>query len=133
MQATTAIARRQPPCQGAATPTAGAAAPAVGPPLRPSRCKRLCTQAAVAPTGWLQSVVPVGGASAHKRCPCGLLPLRAAAAPCGRRWPPFWTGPGRSQGPLWVAGRPSYSLHSLRKRSKNIRMEKIKEVKRHPL
>ncbi|RWV89810.1 hypothetical protein GW17_00048025 [Ensete ventricosum] len=84
--------------------------------------------------------LPVGGcysagsASARRRCPCELLPLWAAVAPCGHRWPPFWAGPGRSQltpcgglgrglamggRPCMGAGRPSSSLSSLQKHSEN--------------
>ncbi|RRT44358.1 hypothetical protein B296_00032592, partial [Ensete ventricosum] len=123
-QATTAIARRQPPCQGAATPAAGAAAPAVGPPLRPSRYKWLCTQAADAHAGWLQSVVPMGGASVHKRCPCGRLPplVVVAGLPCGLAL-------AAAKAPYgWPAAPPTRCLHY-----ENIRMEKIKEVKRPPI
>ncbi|RRT35644.1 hypothetical protein B296_00036633 [Ensete ventricosum] len=32
--------------------------------------------------------------------PYRLLSLRVATAPCRRRWPPFWAGPGRNIRPL---------------------------------
>ncbi|RWW18742.1 hypothetical protein GW17_00017252 [Ensete ventricosum] len=97
-QATVALTRRQPPCQGVATPTAGVATPSSGragrdgsplrtpysrPPLLAQRCKRVCPRAAVAAAG---------------------------CCPRERRRPPMRAGPGRcrsppSRGPWSLPGR----------------------------
>ncbi|RRT31764.1 hypothetical protein B296_00056490 [Ensete ventricosum] len=102
MRATVALARWQSSCQGAATPATRAGAPTGSSPLREpcnrsplraSRCKRLCSRAVV--------TLRAG----HRRsCPrATLLPLQAAATPCGCRWPPFQAGHGRD---LDVGDRP---------------------------
>ncbi|RWV81876.1 hypothetical protein GW17_00056667 [Ensete ventricosum] len=85
--AAAALARWQPPCQGAATHAVALTsgnplrAPCSRPPLRASHCKRLCPQAAVAPAGWLQPTVHAGVCCPHGRhfCPQA-LPLWAAVA-----------------------------------------------------
>ncbi|RRT45630.1 hypothetical protein B296_00030460 [Ensete ventricosum] len=68
------------------------------------------------PCGLAQSAVPAGGCR----------PFRAGSGNT-------WLRPGRALPALHRAGRPSSSLPSLRKRNKNIRMEKMKEAKRPPL
>ncbi|RZS15020.1 hypothetical protein BHM03_00046799 [Ensete ventricosum] len=143
-QAVAALARWQPPCQGAATPVAGAVtllaaglaagnsplrAPYSRPPLWALHCKRLCLRVVAAPAGWPQPTVPAGGTSARKHCPCGLLPPLAgtvglpfglALAKANR---PLAGGLGRGLAvggrPCMGAGRPSSSLPSLQKCSKN--------------
>ncbi|RZS09949.1 hypothetical protein BHM03_00041089, partial [Ensete ventricosum] len=89
---------RQPPCQGAATPAVGAAAPAGDSPLRVGR--------------WRPSLAGAPLAAA----PCGLLPLRATA-PC--RWPaaPLQGTLAAASCPLQPAtASPSSSLLLLRTR-----------------
>ncbi|RWV83167.1 hypothetical protein GW17_00055266 [Ensete ventricosum] len=123
-----------PPCQGAATPAAGVAAPSGD-----SVGRRRQPLAGAA----LQAAVPAGncrpcGLAATDRAHGRLLPPRATLLPvvvarCRRCWPNFQTGPSRSRsppclgrgwvaGPAWgmvMAGHPSSSLPSLRKCSKN--------------
>ncbi|RZS23644.1 hypothetical protein BHM03_00056608, partial [Ensete ventricosum] len=82
-------------------------APCSRPPLRAPRCKRVCPRVIVALTGYC---------ACERRRP----PLRAGSGSnrsprCRGPWP--WVA-----GPTWglaVVGRPSSSLPSLRKRSKN--------------
>ncbi|RZS21074.1 hypothetical protein BHM03_00053659, partial [Ensete ventricosum] len=75
-----------PPCQGVATPAAGAVAPAGDsplwapysrPPLRAPRCKRLCPRTTTAPCGRLP---PLAGAAG---LPFGLA-LAVASRPLAR-------------------------------------------------
>ncbi|RWW49508.1 hypothetical protein BHE74_00044310 [Ensete ventricosum] len=118
-------AKGQPPERSVATPTGCRAGrgrqPLVG-ILQPA----LLASAAV------QAVLPVGSSFVHRRCHCGLLPLRVTVAPCGRRWPPLRASPNYSRSPpcrglghdrpYMGAGRgypPLPSLASLRKYSKN--------------
>ncbi|RWW69371.1 hypothetical protein BHE74_00023028, partial [Ensete ventricosum] len=95
-------AKGRPPCWRQGWPRA----PCSRLPLRAPRCKRL----------------PPLRAGRCRSCPRAAL-LPAGAAPMGC-WPPFQTGPGHD---LTVggrscmgAGRPSSSLPSLQKRSKNM-------------
>ncbi|RZS08183.1 hypothetical protein BHM03_00039126 [Ensete ventricosum] len=57
--------------------------------------------------------MPASDASARKRRPCGLLPLRVTVTPCRRLWPPLRASPDYSRPPpcrvlaatwSWVAG-----------------------------
>ncbi|RWW47151.1 hypothetical protein BHE74_00046883 [Ensete ventricosum] len=84
-------------------------------PLRASRCKQLCPRMAVAPAGWPQ---PVGTSTCRCR-PYGLLPLRATDAGLPFRLAVVWSWVVGPEWGLAVAGRPSSSLHSLRKCNKN--------------
>ncbi|RWW03429.1 hypothetical protein GW17_00033411 [Ensete ventricosum] len=146
-QAATALARWQPPCHGAATPADGTTAPVggragrgrptAGPlfgcravsdyanerlsPLRAGR-SRSCPRAALLAT----SAAPVGC------CPCmrlpplagtaglpvGLAPATASRPLAGDLGRGLAVG-GRPYMGLVVAGRPSSSLPSLRKHSRN--------------
>ncbi|RZS16503.1 hypothetical protein BHM03_00048496, partial [Ensete ventricosum] len=137
-QATVALAHRQPLCSGAATTAANAAAHAGGRASRGWQPLVGVLQSAPLAGTAMEANVPVSSASAHRRRPYGLLPQRAAVAPCGCRLPPLRAGPGRSRspplvgamaaawpwatGPAWGlarVGRPSSLLPSLRKCSKN--------------
>ncbi|RWV87561.1 hypothetical protein GW17_00050427, partial [Ensete ventricosum] len=123
----TALAYRQPSCQGAA----GVAAPDGGRAGRGRQPLAGALQSAPFAGVALQASVLAG--SYH---PCGLLPLRATLAslagcyPCERHWPPLRASPSPSRPPpckgpwprpghgwsgrgLVVAGRPSSSLPSL--------------------
>ncbi|RWV93999.1 hypothetical protein GW17_00043503 [Ensete ventricosum] len=105
------------------------------PPLRASRCKRVCLRATAAPAGWPQPVVPTSvayvGCCPHKR---RRPPLRATALASGASLPcglalavadrPLARGLGRGLAvggrPYMGAGHPSSSLPSLRKYNKNV-------------
>ncbi|RWW51674.1 hypothetical protein BHE74_00041951 [Ensete ventricosum] len=100
-QAAAALARWQPPCQGATTPAAGVVAPAGGSPLR-APCKRLCSRAVAAPCG-------------RRWPPFRAGPSRSQPPPCRGPWP----RPGRGWPTLQGGCRPSSLLPLLRKRSKN--------------
>ncbi|RWW37465.1 hypothetical protein BHE74_00057409, partial [Ensete ventricosum] len=130
-QGAVALARRQPPCQGAATPATGAAAPVGGRPLRAGHWRpplvscRLWATASMGDSPYglalAASSRPLVGGLGHSR-----LPLQSA-------WP--WVaapttglvmaghpckGSGRGQPPLQVAwpAAPS-SLRLLQKCNKN--------------
>ncbi|RRT63612.1 hypothetical protein B296_00028290, partial [Ensete ventricosum] len=97
-QTATALARRQPPLQSALSPllATGLAVgdsplwvPCSRPPLQASRCKRVCPQAATAPSSLPQLTVPAGTAP-EGCCPCERRqspPCRGPWARPGRGWP----------------------------------------------
>ncbi|RWW65204.1 hypothetical protein BHE74_00027500, partial [Ensete ventricosum] len=101
-QAVTSLAHWQPPCQGVATPAAGAIA------LQPAPFASAMLQATAAPAGWPQAL-PLAGVVG--------LPFRLALVAANR---PLPGGRGRNLAvggrPAWglaVAGRPSSLLPSL--------------------
>ncbi|RWV82027.1 hypothetical protein GW17_00056507 [Ensete ventricosum] len=114
MQAVAALYDRQLPCQGAATPTTGTAAPAGDRAGHIRSCPRVA-----APCREL----------GHSRSP--LVGSQAMAGhPC--------RGPGRGQPPLYadsmhVAAHPPQAAPTIAANRCNKRMEKMKEVKRPPL
>ncbi|RZS23492.1 hypothetical protein BHM03_00056437 [Ensete ventricosum] len=122
VQATAAHARRQPPCQGAANPTAGATAPTNDRVGRGQQPLAGALQPALFAGATLQAGVPTGGCrplwatatASDAGLPCGLA-LVAAGRPLAGDFSRGLTV-GRSYIPVF-----------------QIRMEKMKEVKRPPL
>ncbi|RRT36279.1 hypothetical protein B296_00046587 [Ensete ventricosum] len=104
-QGAATLARQQPPCQGAATPAAGAAAPVSGKPLRAGHWRsplvscRLRANASMGDSPYglalaAEPTVPLQGALATTGCPCSQH---------GRGWPPeqrAWPWPATLAGGL---------------------------------
>ncbi|RWV98928.1 hypothetical protein GW17_00038196, partial [Ensete ventricosum] len=121
-----------PPCQGVATPAAGAVAPTGDrplwvpysrPPLRAPRYKRLCPQTTTAPCGRLPPLAGAAGLPFGLALAVASRPLARGGLSCGLAvggWPPILA---------------AFAAKTQQERIERfyIWIEKMKEVKRPPL